>query len=114
MKSEELEKIWNDFSKIPINNNDCIELDFYIWKVGTSRIHIWKWFNKNLQYGFEYLNMTLIQLKTLWSEFSDIPINNKDEIEENFYCWEKGTYRFDIWHWFDEKLPNGIAEWTAA
>ena len=39
---------------------------------------------------------------------------NEDEIENNFYCWEKGTYRFDVWHWFDEKLPNGIAEWTVA
>jgi hypothetical protein len=23
-----------------------------------------------------------------------------------------GTYRFEIWHWFDEKLPNGIAEYA--
>jgi len=38
--------------------------------------------------------------------------NIEDEIEDDFYCWEKGTYRFDVWHWFDERLPNGIAEWT--
>ena len=31
------------------------------------------------------------------------------EIEVDFYWWEKGTYRFDIWHWFDENLPNGLA-----
>jgi hypothetical protein len=37
---------------------------------------------------------------------------SNDEIEENFYCREKGTYRFDIWHWFDEELPNGIAEYV--
>ena len=52
-------------------------------------------------------------LVQLWEEFSQIPIDNNDCIEKDFCCWEKGTYRFDIWHWFDEKLPNGIAEWTA-
>lgn len=46
-------------------------------------------------------------------KFEDIPINNNDEIERDFYHWEKGTYRFDIWHCLDERLPNGIAEWVA-
>lgn len=45
----------------------------------------------------------------MWNEFADIPIDDNDEIEQDFYHWEKGTYRFDIWHWFDEKLPNGLA-----
>jgi phage terminase large subunit-like protein len=22
--------------------------------------------------------------------------------------WEKGTNRFDIWHWFDENCPNNL------
>lgn len=58
--------------------------------------------------------MTIENLKIMWEEFSNIPINLNDEIDEDFYHWEEGTYRFDIWHWFDEKLPNGIAEWTLA
>lgn len=58
--------------------------------------------------------MRIAELKKMWNEFTDIPINNNDEIEQDFYFWEKGTDRFDIWHWFDEKLPNGIAEWIAA
>jgi hypothetical protein len=53
--------------------------------------------------------MTLVELKKMWEEFADTPINFEDEIEVDFYLWEKGTYRFDIWHWFDEKLPNGVA-----
>lgn len=56
--------------------------------------------------------MTLKELEIIWEEFSNIPINIDDEILEDFYHWKKGTYRFDIWHWFDEKLPNGIAEWV--
>ena len=58
--------------------------------------------------------MTIEELENIWNEFSDIPINDEDEILEGFYHWEKGTCRFDIWHWFDEKLPNGISEWVAA
>lgn len=54
--------------------------------------------------------MTITELEKMWSAFSDVPINNDDEIEVDFYWWEKGTYCFHIWHWFDEKLPNGIAE----
>jgi hypothetical protein len=53
--------------------------------------------------------MTIVELKKMWGEFGDIPINSADKIEVEFYWWENGTCRFDIWHWFDEKLPNGIA-----
>lgn len=56
--------------------------------------------------------MKIADLEKLWDEFSNTPTNIEDEIEVDFYCWEKGTYRFDIWHWFDEKLPNEIAEYA--
>jgi hypothetical protein len=55
--------------------------------------------------------MKIINLESIWEEFENIPINKNDEIEQDFYFWEKGTYRFDIWNWFDEKLPNGVAKW---
>lgn len=45
----------------------------------------------------------------LWQEFSDVPINSRDEIEERFLHFEKGTDKIDIWSWFDQKLPKGIA-----
>jgi hypothetical protein len=38
--------------------------------------------------------MTIQKLDKMWEEFSNIPKNIEDEIEEDFYCWEKGTYRF--------------------
>jgi hypothetical protein len=56
--------------------------------------------------------MTIDKLGKMWSAVADISINKDDEIETAFYCWKKGTYRFDIWHWFDEKLPKGIAEYV--
>ncbi|MCC5938115.1 MAG: hypothetical protein JJU34_12615 [Lunatimonas sp.] len=53
--------------------------------------------------------MTVDELRQMWMQFEDVPTYSEDEIEIDFYWWEKGTYRFDIWHWFDEKLPNGLA-----
>lgn len=45
----------------------------------------------------------------LWHEFSNVSVNDADEIEESFIHFEIGTYKFDIWTWFDKKLPKGIA-----
>jgi hypothetical protein len=53
---------------------------------------------------------TLEELEKLWEDFSNVPINNNDEIEEDFHLWEKGECRFEIWHWFDELLPNGLVK----
>ena len=61
--------------------------------------------------------LTLEELKILWEDFGNTPINNDDEIEEDFIIdlseslyikWEKGASRFDIWHWFDEHCPNNL------
>ena len=53
---------------------------------------------------------TLEELKKLWDELGDIPVNNNDEIEEDFLSFPAGTDKFEIWHWFDEKCPNGLAK----
>ena len=43
------------------------------------------------------------ELKELWSEFGDIPINPETEcIEERFMGWGVGTHREEIWRWFDD------------
>jgi PKD repeat protein len=56
--------------------------------------------------------MKINEFEKMWNVFNDIPINDNDEIEQEFYYWEKGTDRFAVWHWFDEELPNGIAKWV--
>ena len=50
-------------------------------------------------------NAEIIQL---WKSLEDIPVDKNECIEQDFYVWKKGTDKFAIWHWFDEKLPNGI------
>ena len=54
--------------------------------------------------------LTLEELENLWDEFGDIPIDEDECIDEDFYIWEKGTDRYHIWHWFDDKCPNGLAK----
>lgn len=54
-------------------------------------------------------HIELCTIKELWNRFADIPINNNDEIEERFLCFDAGDSRFDVWHWFDERCPNGLA-----
>lgn len=54
--------------------------------------------------------MDLEKLKKLWEDFSEIPIDNNDCIEKPFMHFEVGTYRFDVWHWFDERCPNGLSQ----
>ena len=48
-------------------------------------------------------------LKSLWDKFEDVPIDKDECIEKDFHIWEKGTERFNIWHWFDEHCPRGLA-----
>ena len=48
------------------------------------------------------------QLRALWNEFADTPIDNDDRIDREFLHFPKGTYRFEIWHWFDIKYSTGI------
>ena len=41
--------------------------------------------------------MTLDELKKLWDEFSDVPVDNNDDgIERPFHVFEKGTDRMEI------------------
>jgi hypothetical protein len=112
MKIADLEKLWDEFSHVEIDSNDLTMSDFFHWKIGTKRKNIMEWFNNHLPNGLLLQDFSLLQLEQLLDDFSAIPIKINDEIEVDFYCWEKGTSRFEIWHWFDEKLPEGIHKYV--
>jgi hypothetical protein len=49
--------------------------------------------------------------KELWVEFGEIPMNPDTEcIEEEWHGFPAGTFREDIWHWFEEKFNVSVAE----
>ena len=50
-------------------------------------------------------------IEKLWELLGNVPVNSEDEIEQNFYMWEEGTDKFEIWHWFDEKLKEGLGKY---
>ena len=53
-------------------------------------------------------SFTDYDLEQLWDAFGDTAINDLDEIEEPYLDFPAGTYRFDIWHWFDERYSKGV------
>lgn len=92
----------------------------YCSKCGGVRIHIKAWVDANTN---EYVcdvedgefwcddcvaHVDAVTLPELWKRLADVPVNNDDEIEEDFLCFPKGTSRFDVWHWFDERCPNNL------
>lgn len=49
-------------------------------------------------------------LEDLWAEFSDVPMNPETEcMEAPFLGFPAGTFREDIWHWFDERHSKGVS-----
>jgi len=52
--------------------------------------------------------MTDLKLKQLWQAFGDTPINDYDEIDEQFLHFEVGTDKMYIWDWFDQKHSIGL------
>jgi hypothetical protein len=71
-----------------------------------TREIFFKFYINNGRLTKEYYDNTLDKL---WEELSDIPVNNTGEIiEDDFYIWKKGTSKEDIWHWFDERVQDGI------
>lgn len=45
-------------------------------------------------------------IEMIWHD-NDVPINDREEIDDDFCGWERFTDREEIWRWFDEQY----AEW---
>lgn len=45
----------------------------------------------------------------LWQELGNVPIDDNDNIVEDFYSFPKGTCRFDIWSWFEDVFDLSVA-----
>jgi len=50
-----------------------------------------------------------INIKDLWLEFGDIPMNPETEcIEEEWQDFSIGTHRENIWYWFEETFNISV------
>ena len=54
----------------------------------------------------------MVVLKALWKQLGNITIDEYERIEQDFVVTDrifyKGTNKYDIWHWFDERCPNNL------
>ena len=94
----------------------------YCSKCGSDNVEERAWVNPNtdeIRYndsveeedcwcGICEEHVELCTLSELWEMFGDIPVNNDDEIEEDFLNFPVGTSKIDVWHWFDERCPNNL------
>ena len=48
------------------------------------------------------------ELEDLWRDLVDIPIDEDERLEEDWFIFKKGTWREDIWHWFDKRHSKGV------
>ena len=47
--------------------------------------------------------------KRMWNHFGDVVIDEKDRIDEDWFIFDRGTSRFDIWTWFEETFNLSVA-----
>lgn len=62
-------------------------------------------------YGVTYSVLNDEAIENLWSELTDIPFNESGNdlvLSEDWFIFDKGTEREDIWHWFDKYHSKGI------
>ena len=64
----------------------------------------------NFLKSYNYLTEEEYQttLDDLWEDFAYIDIDENENILEDWKIFKKGTFREDIWHWFDERVEGGI------
>lgn len=48
-------------------------------------------------------------VEKVWDDFGDVPMDPETEcIEDDYFIWDAGTDREEIWHWFDAFHPAGV------
>ena len=61
--------------------------------------------------GVVYYKLDDIEIEKLWNELTDIPFDESENdlvLSEDWFVFDKGTEREDIWHWFDEHHSKGV------
>ena len=51
----EIEKLWEDLSDVPVNEDECLDVDWQGWCKGTHREEIWHWFDEHHSKGVGWL-----------------------------------------------------------
>ena len=52
---ELLESMWDELEDVPIDENECLDVDWQGWSKGTHREEIWHWFDEQHSKGVGWL-----------------------------------------------------------
>lgn len=50
------------------------------------------------------------EARLLWKELGNVPIDENENIEENFEDFPVGTSMYEIWHWFEDHFNLSVVE----
>jgi hypothetical protein len=61
--NKQIEKVWDEMTDVPFDENEksddgcylVLGEDYSVWKKGTTRDDIWRWFDKHHSKGVYYL-----------------------------------------------------------
>jgi len=43
-----------------------------------------------------------------WEALGNVPLNEDDKLDDDFFIFDKGTDIFEVWEWFEEKFDTQI------
>ena len=86
MDDTALEKLWEAFGDVPIDEDEQIDIDFDVWPKGTHIEEIWAWFDEKHSKGVVYLMFKEGKMK-----HQIIEVVAKDAFETAKADWEQAV-----------------------
>ena len=74
------------------------------WKFQWDRIVIQ---NADAEIEMEFKTQNEL-VEAMWETLTDVNIDEEECVEQNWFVFPEGTYREEIWHWFDEHHSKGV------
>lgn len=68
VSDREMEKLWEELTDVPIDEEECLDVDWRDWPKGTHREEIWHWFDENHSKGVAWLMY----------EYESEPVQNRE------------------------------------
>ena len=101
------ESIWEESSSI----DDCIQIA--IWRIipfcEVRNIFV-VIYDQNSKTVKTYMDTDDL-IQELWKSFSNVPFDDGEKdlvLGQDWFIFEKGTEREDIWQWFDSHYSKGV------
>ena len=107
---------WNDVLKIAKGNEKLAKIIIGLcdWQYPETVLDELEREEEVVEYNGEYIILYDDDtLEQLWEEFGDVLIDYPNEfsdgvLSDDWFIFDAGTDKMDIWHWFDERHSNGV------